>query len=124
MDLSADSKLTRAQTAQALSDAGYPTAAATLATKATRGGGPPYQLYGRVPIYTWGPTLSWAESQLSAPIGSSSEARRVAAKSAPATKPAPPVADDCRQRGRPPVAAPREHVADLKRIADPVDPCA
>ena len=37
-----DTLLTRAAVAEALTKAGYPTARATLATRATRGGGPPY----------------------------------------------------------------------------------
>jgi hypothetical protein len=60
--------------AEALTEAGYPTAEATLATKATRGGGPPFRLYGRIPLYTWGPSLQWAQSRLSAPMRSTSEA--------------------------------------------------
>jgi hypothetical protein len=59
--------------AHALSAAGYPTAPATLATMATRGGGPPYRLYGRIPLYRWGDALAWAESRLSAPRRTTSE---------------------------------------------------
>ena len=32
----------------------------TLATKASRGGGPPYRLFGRKPLYRWGDGLDWA----------------------------------------------------------------
>jgi hypothetical protein len=68
-------KLMRRQPfAQALTEEGYPTSPATLATMATRGGGPPYELYGRIPLYRWGPGLKWAESRLSAPRRSTSEA--------------------------------------------------
>jgi hypothetical protein len=67
-------KLRRGALAEALTEEGYPTSAATLATKATRGGGPPFQLYGRIPLYTWGPALSWAEGRLSPPRCSTSEA--------------------------------------------------
>jgi hypothetical protein len=74
MHLSLTSKLTRAQCAQALREHGYPISPATLATKATRGGGPPYQLWGRKPIYTWGPSLEWAERRLSAHVESTSAA--------------------------------------------------
>ena len=38
-----DKWLTRRDTAAALTEAGFPVAEATLATKATRGGGPPYR---------------------------------------------------------------------------------
>ena len=52
---------------------GFPTKPSTLATKATRGGGPPYELWGKKPIYTWGTSLAWAKSRLSAPRTNSSE---------------------------------------------------
>ena len=68
-----DCFLTRRQTAEALTEAGYPTAEATLATKATRGGGPEYRLYGRKPMYRWGSTLAWAEGRTSKPVSSTSE---------------------------------------------------
>ena len=67
--------LRRHALAQALTDAGYPTASATLATKATRGGGPPFRLYGRIPLYRWGDALAWAESRLSALQRSTSEGK-------------------------------------------------
>jgi hypothetical protein len=68
-----DALLTRPQTAAALTEAGYPTAAATLASMATRGGGPPYQRYGPRVLYRWGSALQWAQSRLSAPVHSTSE---------------------------------------------------
>jgi hypothetical protein len=68
-----DTLLTRPRTAAALTEAGYPTSPATLATRATRGGGPPYQLYGPRVLYRWGACLQWAESRLSAPVHSTSE---------------------------------------------------
>jgi hypothetical protein len=69
-----DTLLRRAQTAEALTEAGFPTSPATLATLATRGGGPPYQLYGRVPVYRWGNSLAWAEGRLSRLVHSTAEA--------------------------------------------------
>jgi len=69
-----DTLLRRRDLAQALTDKGYPTAAATLATKATRGGGPPYRMWGRIPLYRWGDALAWAERRLTEPRSSSSEA--------------------------------------------------
>jgi hypothetical protein len=60
--------------ADALSEHGFPIKAATLATMASRGGGPPYRLFGRVPLYCLGDALEWAESKLSAPRRSTSEA--------------------------------------------------
>ncbi len=71
---SPDALLRRAETAAALTEAGFPTSPATLATQATRGGGPPYQLYGRVPVYRWGNSLGWAKGRLSPLVRSSAEA--------------------------------------------------
>ncbi len=68
-----DTMLTRDALAVALTAAGYPVSAATLATKATRGGGPEYRLFGRKPLYRWGAGLAWANSRLSKPLRSSSE---------------------------------------------------
>jgi hypothetical protein len=69
-----DALLRRDATAEALTSVGFPTRAATLATMATRGGGPPYRSFGRVPLYRWGDALAWAHSRLSAPRTSTSEA--------------------------------------------------
>jgi hypothetical protein len=66
--------LTRPKTADALSEAGFPVKEATLATKATRGGGPPYQRFGSRALYRWGDALLWAKGRLSAPRRSTSEA--------------------------------------------------
>ena len=73
--LSNDALLSRADTAAALTEAGFPVSPATLATKATRGGGPPYRLFGRKPLYEWGPTLEWAKARLSEPVANTSAAR-------------------------------------------------
>jgi hypothetical protein len=73
MPYNTDTLLTREQAARALTEAGYPVATATLATKATRGGGPPFQLFGRRPLYRWGDSLAWALGRLSPQIGSTSE---------------------------------------------------
>jgi hypothetical protein len=59
-----DALLTRNAAAAALTEAGYPTSPATLATKATRGGGPPFRRYGSRPLYKWGDALRWAQSRL------------------------------------------------------------
>ncbi len=71
---SPDTMLRRRQTAAALSEAGYPVAETTLATKAARGGGPPYRSFGRIPLYRWGDALAWAEGRLSLPRRNTSEA--------------------------------------------------
>ena len=73
---SPDALLRRTPTAQALTAYGFPTSDKTLATKATRGGGPPYRLFGRIPLYRWGDCLDWAESKMSPPRRSTSEADR------------------------------------------------
>ena len=66
--------LTRERTAEALTAAGYPVATKTLATKATRGGGPPYSLFSGRALYRWGDALDWARSLTTAPRRSTSEA--------------------------------------------------
>lgn len=71
---SADDLLTRTQAAAALTAAGYPTATATLATKASRGGGPLYRTYSGRALYRWADLLAWAESRTSPPRSSTSEA--------------------------------------------------
>jgi hypothetical protein len=63
---SLDALLGRKETAEALTEAGYPVAAATLTTMACRGGGPPYRLFGPRAIYRWGDSVEWARSRLSA----------------------------------------------------------
>jgi hypothetical protein len=68
-----DALLTREQVADALTRAGFPTKARTLSTKATRGGGPPYRLYGARALYHWGAALDWARSRLTPVIRSTSE---------------------------------------------------
>jgi hypothetical protein len=69
-----DALLTRNATASALTKEGYPVAAGTLATKAVRGGGPPYRRFGQRVLYRWGDALVWAQSRLSMPMRSTSEA--------------------------------------------------
>jgi hypothetical protein len=71
---SPDALLRRKATAEALTAKGFPTSEATLATKATRGGGPPFRSFGRIPLYRWGDALAWAEARLSLPRHSTSEA--------------------------------------------------
>jgi hypothetical protein len=60
--LKPDSALRTNALAEALTKKGYPTAPATLATKRSRGGGPPYRRWGRIPIYTWGEALEWGST--------------------------------------------------------------
>ena len=57
--------LSRKELARALSAHGFTITASTLATKATRGGGPKYQQWGRRRVlYAWGDAVAWAEGRL------------------------------------------------------------
>ncbi len=69
--------LPRDKFAAALTEAGFPTSAKTLATKATRGGGPPFQKYGPRALYRWRTGLAWAQDRLSEPRRSTSESEVV-----------------------------------------------
>ena len=66
-DLPAPALLRRVECAKALTGAGFPVSPKTLATMATRGGGPPFHKFGRTVLYRWGEALAWAENRLSAP---------------------------------------------------------
>ena len=68
-----DALLTRARLTDALNEAGYPTSAKTLATKATRGGGPKFRKYGPRPLYRWADALEWARSRLGPIVNSTAE---------------------------------------------------
>lgn len=70
----ADALLTREQLAEAFKALGYPPTVKSLATMASRGGGPPFMKFGKYVRYRWGASLAWAESRLSAPRRSTSEA--------------------------------------------------
>jgi hypothetical protein len=72
-DPSTGTLLRRHACAQALTERGFPLSAKTLATMATRGGGPPYQKFGRAVLYRWGDALGWAEGRLTAPRRNTSE---------------------------------------------------
>lgn len=71
-----DALLTREATAAALTEAGFPIKAKTLATKATRGGGPPYQKFSNRPLYAWGSAVAWAQSRLGPIVTSTAELDR------------------------------------------------
>jgi len=74
MVLDPDTLLSRKAAAAALAERGFPVAAGTLATKAVRGGGPPFRRFGPRVLYRWGDLLNWAQSRLSGPMCSTSEA--------------------------------------------------
>jgi hypothetical protein len=65
--------LRREDCAHALTLAGFRTSPKTLASKASRGGGPPYHKFGRTVLYRWSEVLAWAEGRLSPALTSSSE---------------------------------------------------
>ena len=48
---SPDTKLRRKPAAEALTEAGFPTSPNTLATMVTRGGGPPFYVFGKIAMY-------------------------------------------------------------------------
>jgi hypothetical protein len=68
-----DILLNRRDAAAALTAAGFPTAPATLATRAVRGAGPKFRKFGRHPLYRWGDALEWAQSRLTPLVSSTSE---------------------------------------------------
>lgn len=73
-EIDPDAQLTRRQTIKALDDRGFPIKESTLATMATRGGGPPFQKWGRWPLYRWETSHRWALDRLSPVLGSTAEA--------------------------------------------------
>ena len=80
-----NTRLRRNEAAKALTAAGFPVKAATLATKASRRNGPPFVLFGRTPLYRWGDALAWAEAQCAPP--QKATAGSGAAEPAPSTIP-------------------------------------
>ena len=89
-----DALLMRGQTSEALKESGFPIEPSTLATKATRGGGPPFHKFGARVLYRWSETLAWAQSRLSAPRRNTSEGDAIGqaarAESKPPSVDAPP----------------------------------
>jgi hypothetical protein len=65
--------LRRNECARILTSAGFPISPKTLATMASRGGGPPFYKFGRAVLYRWSDALAWAESRLSPLRRSTSE---------------------------------------------------
>jgi hypothetical protein len=65
--------LDRTAAAAFLTARGFPCAAATLSTKACRGGGPPFAKYGTRCLYAPADLLDWAEAKISPPRRSTSE---------------------------------------------------
>ncbi len=65
--------LKRKELAAELTARGFPIKAATLATRAVRGGGPPFRNFGRHVVYDLAAALAWAEARMSPPRHSTSE---------------------------------------------------
>lgn len=65
---SGTSYVTRRDAAVILTAAGFPISYATLNTMATRGGGPPYKLFGRVALYDRVALYAWARGRMQAPF--------------------------------------------------------
>ena len=74
-EIGADALLTREQVADALGRCGVPCSSKTLATRACRGGGPPYRRFGKRAIYRWGDVVEWARAEMTTPARSASEHR-------------------------------------------------
>ena len=58
-----DTLLRRAETAAALTTAGYRISGPSLANLASRGSGPPFKKFGKTALYRWGDALTWAEAR-------------------------------------------------------------
>jgi hypothetical protein len=63
----------RKPAAEFLTSLGLPTAPATLAKLAVVGGGPEFQKWGRLPVYTEPALRAWAEHRLGKPATSTTE---------------------------------------------------
>ena len=72
-DIHPDTLFARRESAANLTAVGYRTAPSTLATLASRGGGPPFRHYGPRVLYRWGDLICWAESRLGPVVRSTSE---------------------------------------------------
>jgi hypothetical protein len=65
--------LSRHALSKALADRGFPVPLASLATMASRGGGPPFMRFGTRVLYRWADALAWAQGRLRGPMSSTSE---------------------------------------------------
>ena len=102
--------LTGKALAGALTQRGFPISSATLTTRRTRGGGPPFRKFGPRVLYDWGESLEWARSKLSPAVNSTAQLdaarqpeRKAAGDSAAEreTSPAPRRQAARSQRGKP-----------------------
>jgi hypothetical protein len=65
--------LGRKAAAQYLTERGFKTAPATLAKLACIGGGPPFESFGRRPLYREADLLGWAQGRTTGPRRSTSD---------------------------------------------------
>lgn len=72
-DINSDALLGRRQTAAELTARGFQIAEATLATCATRGGGPKFKKFGKRVLYRWGDAIGWAQGRLTDAVTTTSE---------------------------------------------------
>jgi hypothetical protein len=71
-EIDPQARLNRKQCSAALSARGFPVVEATLATLASRGGGPRFSKFGPRCVYVWRDVISWAQSRLrSLPVAQS-----------------------------------------------------
>ena len=70
-----DTLLRRAETAAALTTAGYRISGPSLANLASRGSGPPFKKFGKTALYRWGDALTWAEVRTTPARASTAEHR-------------------------------------------------
>jgi hypothetical protein len=83
-----ETRLDRSQTAAALTARGFKIASSTLATLASRGGGPPFSKFSTHVTYQWGSSLGWAQSRTSVPVNLASKLNRSEKVAPRATAPA------------------------------------
>jgi hypothetical protein len=105
--------LGRRQGAAALTEIGFPITGPTLASKASRGGGPVYRRYGARVLYRWGDLLLWAQSRLSKPIRCTAELDVPMACEPPASAKSPEPA---------PTDEPQHRRAPRRRASTPASP--
>jgi len=67
--------LDRAQAAVAIRARGIRVSYATLATKATRGGGPPFKRFGKQAVYRWADVVAWIHETMGEAAKTTSERR-------------------------------------------------
>ena len=65
--------MTRAETAQYITDHWFPRSVKTLAKLAVTGGGPPFRKAGRVPLYSKTTTDAWAQRKIGPLVYSTTE---------------------------------------------------